>query len=208
MKIGKYPVKFSYKIPRLIADVFSLALAVLIVSVTVSFFQQYDMLLYDIIGADNVQKIVATEDPTLVWRQWIALVFPLLTVGILAAYLILTLKSHSFSRWQVTKRTAQKCYDAYAFCVSLCKIPALLAVFDVMYIVHNVLLGVEVSLFSIQLILDAIMIAIIIRFTMHRLTGITAATEEVPARSVRVRAVAAEKETNGSNNDSDNKEEV
>lgn len=208
MKIGKYPVKFSYKIPRLIADVFSLALAVLIVSVTVSFFQQYDMLLYDIIGAANVDKIVSTEDPTLVWRKWIALIFPLLTAGIIAAYLILTLKSHSFSRWQVTKRTAQKCYDTYAFCVSLCKIPALLAVFDVMYIVHNTLLGVKVSLFSFQLILDVVMIAIIIRFTMHRITSITAVAEKAPSHTVRVRAVAAEKENDTNDNSSDNKEEA
>ena len=37
MKIGKYPVKHSYRIPRLITDVFSVGLAVFILSVEYMF---------------------------------------------------------------------------------------------------------------------------------------------------------------------------
>lgn len=204
MKIGKYPVKFSYKIPRLISDVFSLAVAVMIVTTTVSFFQQYDYFLYDVIGQENVETIIANEDPALVIRQWIALIFPILTAGVFAAYLILTLTDRRFRRWEVTKRNAQSCYDAYAFCVSLCKIPALLAIFDIMYIVHNVLLYIEVSLFSIQVLLDAVMIAIIIRFTMHRLSNITAKTGSAPSEAIRVRAVAAPKTESPKDGKNDN----
>ena len=195
MKAGKYPVKHSYKIARLISDVFSLGIAVVIVSVTVGFFKQYNALLDQMrIGQDNVESIVQNFDSSIVWRQWIALIFPALVLAIFAAYLILTLKSHKFSRWQVTKLTAQECYDTFAFCVSLCKIPALLAVFDVMYIVHNKLLFVNVSWFSLQVLLDAVMIAIIVRFTMHRLDSITAKPEKKDNGTVKVKAVAVNKE--------------
>ncbi len=191
MKVGKYPVKHSYKIARLIADVFSLGITVVIVSVTVGFFKQYNVLLNQMrIGQDNVENIVQNFDPSIVWRQWLALIFPALVLAIFAAYLILTLTSHKFSRWQVTKRTAQECYDTFAFCVSLCKIPALLAVFDIMYIVHNKLLFINVSPFSLQVILDAVMIAIIVRFTMHRLDSITARPERKDNDAVKIRAVA------------------
>lgn len=195
MKVGKYPVKHSYKIARLISDVFSLGIAVVIVSVTMGFFRQYNALLDQMrIGNDNVESIVQNFDSSIVWRQWLALIFPALVLAIFAAYLILTLKSHKFSRWQVTKLTAQECYDTFAFCVSLCKIPALLAVFDVMYIVHNKLLFMNVSWFSLQVLLDAVMIAIIIRFTMHRLDSITAKPEKKDNGTVKVRAVVVEKE--------------
>ena len=193
MKAGKYPVKRSYKIARLISDVFSLGIAVVIISVTLGFFRQYNVLLDQMrIGQDNVESIVQNFDSSIVWRQWIALIFPVLVLAIFVAYLILTLTSHKFSRWQVTKRTAQECYDTFAFCVSLCKIPALLAVFDVMYIVHNKLLFMDVSWFSLQVILDAVMIAIIIRFTMHRLDSITARPEIKDSGTVKVRAVVAD----------------
>lgn len=193
MKVGKYPVKHSYKIARLISDVFSLGIAVVIISVTVGFFKQYNVLLDQMrIGQDNVESIVQNFDSSIVWRQWLALIFPALVLAIFAAYLILTLTSHKFSRWKVTKLTAQECYDTFAFCVSLCKIPALLAVFDIMYIVHNKLLFMEVSWFSLQVILDAIMIAIIVRFTINRLDSINAKPEKTDGGTVKVRAVAAD----------------
>ncbi len=197
MKVGKYPVKHSYKIARLISDVFSLGIAVVIVSVTVGFFRQYNALLDQLrIGQDNVEIIVQNFDSSIVWRQWLALIFPALVLAIFAAYLILTLKSHKFSRWQVTKRTAQECYDTFAFCVSLCKIPALLAVFDIMYIVHNKLLFINVSWFSLQVLLDAVMIAIIVRFTMHRLDNITARPERKDSAAVKIGSVAADDKKN------------
>lgn len=50
MKIGKYPVKHSYKIPRIIADVFSVGLAVFICSVEIMFMTVYDDTLKTYIG--------------------------------------------------------------------------------------------------------------------------------------------------------------
>lgn len=194
MKIGKYPVKHSYKLPRLIADVFSLAFAVLIFSMTVSFFNSYDELLSHMnYRNDNVTTVVEQFDSSFVWRQWIVLIFPALAVAVFAVYLILTLKSHKLSKWNITKRSAQQCYDMYAFCVSLCKIPVLLAIFDIAYITHQKLLGnTQISWFSMQIILDILILAIIIRFTMHRIDTVTAPAE-APGQSspaVRIKAVA------------------
>lgn len=198
MKVGKYPVKHTYKIPRLIADVISLGLVVLIVSATVTFFGDYEAQL-DIlrIGQDNVETIVQNHDPSIAWRQWTALIFPALAVITLALYLILTLKSHSFKRFNITKRNAQQCYDEFAFCVSLCKLPVLIIIFDIMCIAQDKLLPFPkygFSWFSWSIILYGLIIAIIIRFTLHRLNSITAVTEAPRSDVIRVKAVTKAKD--------------
>ena len=195
MKIGKYPVKRTYKISRLIADVFSLALTVLIFSATSSFLDSYEGLLASMnVSAENVASVIQQNDPSLVWRHWLALIFPAAAVIIFAVYLILTLKSHKMSRVNLTKLTAQPVYDMYAFCAALCKIPALLAVFDLMYIAHHKLLGdTQTSWFSIQIILDVLIIAVIIRFCKHRIDTITAPRTPSDTGVQRVKAVAVKK---------------
>lgn len=189
MKIGKYPVKFKYKVARLVSDVFSLGLAVLIVSVTKYFLQTYEYMLQRM-GADNVETITEQYNSGLEWQRWLALIFPALVLALFAAYIVLTLKSHPFRRYNVTKLTAQECWNVYALCASLCKIPVLMGIFDVMYIFHQNMLGGHESPFSIQLVLDAIIIAIIIRLGMHRINSITepaAEPEEKPASADKVR---------------------
>ncbi len=56
MKIGKYPVKPSFRVARVVSDVLSLGIAVLIFSVTVNFITQYRMMLQKI-GAEGVSEI-------------------------------------------------------------------------------------------------------------------------------------------------------
>lgn len=121
MKIGKYPVKHSYRIPRLITDVFSVGLAVFILSVEYMFMTVYEDNLRQNIG-DNIEKL-ALSDPTIGWKHWVTMIFPAAVLAVFAAYLILVLKSHSFRSLNITKRNAQKVRDIYALCVSLCKIP-------------------------------------------------------------------------------------
>lgn len=202
MKIGKYPVKFKYKVARLVSDVFSLGLAVLIVSVTKYFLQTYEYMLQRM-GADNVETITEQYNSGLEWQRWLALIFPALVLALFAAYIVLTLKSHPFRRYNVTKLTAQECWNVYALCASLCKIPVLMGIFDVMYIFHQNMLGGHESPFSIQLVLDAIIIAIIIRLGMHRINSITEPETEAgekPASAVKVRinpARGAEKRDKG-----------
>ncbi len=194
MKIGKYPVKHSYKIARLVSDVFSVGLAVLIASATVSFFGQYRNMLAAI-GEKNLVKILAEHDPMFVNKQWFALIFPALVIAVFVVYAVLCLKSHPFKRYNVTKLTAQSCRDIYVFCASLCKIPLELGIFDVMYIFHRNMLGGNESPFSLQLLLDALIIAIIVRFGIHRVTALTRKKEEESdSGTLLVKAKPAEEE--------------
>lgn len=168
MKIGKYPVKKSYKLARIISDVLSLAIAYLILNTTLNFFKQYKI-------AINQMGIAAVYEYgySLAYRQYFAWIFPGLVLAVFAAYLILVLKSHRFAKYDITKQNAQAVYDWYAFAVSLCKLPLFLGIFDVMYIFHQRMMFNKVSLFSIQLILDVLIIIIIIRLSVHRIKWLT-----------------------------------
>lgn len=202
MKIGKYPVKHTYKIPRMIADVFSAALLILIISGTVSFFRSYAALIAHIntLNGENAEILSQYFEQSIGWRFGLALIFPVLGVGVITAYIILVLKSHKFSGYNVTKLTAQKYYDLYSFCASLCKIPALLGIFDMMYIADQYLLGnKEISFFSVQVLCDILLIIIIIRFGIHRARSYEQAPEQAAepvSDKVKVRAVKKEKSEN------------
>lgn len=171
MKIGKYPVKHSYKLARIISDVLSLAIAYLILNTTINFFAQYKQAI-NRIGNDNLQ-IVVKYGLSLAYRQYFAWIFPALVLGIFATYLILVLKNHKFEKYSVTKQSAQAVYDWYAFAVSLCKIPLLMIVFDFMYIFHQRMMFNKVSLFSTLSILCIMIILIIIRLSVHRIRALT-----------------------------------
>ncbi len=178
MKIGKYPVKPSFRVARVVSDVLSLGIAVLIFSVTVNFITQYRMMLQKI-GAEGVSEIEDSYISAFSWSYWLSLIFPALVVGVFAAYLILTLTSRKLNKFNITKRTAQDVYDWYAFCVSVCKIPVLMGIFDVMYIFHQRMLRDKISFFSLQVLLDIVIVAIIIRFTVHRIRKITETKDTV-----------------------------
>lgn len=192
MKIGKYPVKPSFRVSRVVSDILSLGIAVVIVSATVNFIIQYQMMLKKI-GSDGVSTIESEYISTISWGYWLSLIFPALAVGVFAAYLILTLAgTRRFAKYNVTKRNAQEVYNWYAFCVSLCKIPALMGIFDIMYIFQQRMLGDNVSLFSLQVLLDIVMIALIIRFTIHRIRKITETKDNVQSADssiVKVRVI-------------------
>lgn len=179
MKINKYPVKPAFRVSRVVSDVFSLGIAVLIFSATINFIAMYRVMLQKI-GADGVAAIESEYNGSISWGYWFALIFPALTVGVFAAYLILTLTSRTFKKYGVTKRNAQSVYDWFAFCVSVCKIPILMGIFDIMYIFHQRMLGDDISLFSIQVVLDILIVAIIIRFTVHRIRKATEVKESAP----------------------------
>ena len=171
MKIGKYPVKHSYKLARIISDVISLAIAYLILNATLNFFTQYKIAINKI-GNENMM-IVYEYGYSLAYRQYFAWIFPGLVLVVFAVYLILVLKSHKFAKYNVTKQSAQAVYDWYAFAVSLCKLPLFLGIFDMMYIFHQRMMFNRVSLFSIQLILDVFIILIIVRLSVHRIRALT-----------------------------------
>ncbi len=197
MKIGKYPVKHTYRVPRMIADVLSLGLVVLIVSATFGFFKNYEDF-YSMFDTNNpvAMETLLKNDPNYEWKQHLAWIFPALALAVLAVYIVLVLKSHKLGSFDVNKRNAQRCYDAYAFGASLCKIPALMIVFDMMCVAQDKLLNsmFGLSWFSWLTLLCALLIAIIVRYTVHRLVSITAKPQTAKSDAVQVKAVIVNKE--------------
>ncbi len=190
MKIGKYPVKHSYKVARIVSDVFSLGLAVFICSVEYMFMTVYSDTLTSYIGEENLAKFTEI-DPSLPWKHWLTLIFPAAVLAVFAVYVILTLTSHKLSGLNITKRNAQKIYDMYALCVSLCKIPALMFISEMMIITHNKMLLSDESWVSVQLALDLVIIALLICVFRRLMIKATAPEPSAPETgAVRVKAVA------------------
>lgn len=171
MTIGRIPVKRTYKLARIISDVISLGEAALILYMTITFFPRYKEAINT---APNRFELLAEYREKLATRQYFAWIFPAIVPAVFAAYLILVLKSHKFAKYNITKQNAQSVYDWYAFAVSLCKLPLLLAVFDMMNITQQRLMFNNVSIFSFQIILDVFVTAIIIRLSVHRIRALTA----------------------------------
>lgn len=176
MKIGKFPVKRTYKPARIISDALSLVVAYVIVSSTIHFFPTYKITVNEILNEawlSGDMRLFYKYEESLTYRQYSAWVFPALVIAVFAAYLILTLTSRKFAKYNITKQNAQGVYDWYAFTVSLCKLPILLALLDAMYIVHQRLMFNNVSIFSVQMILYVVLAIIIIRLSVHRIKAMT-----------------------------------
>ena len=170
MKIGKITVRRSYKPSRIICDVISLAGAAVIVYMTERFI--------------NGTQGLSGE------RAALAAIFPVLALGVLAAYAVLTLKSHAFKRYKITKNNAQDIYDWYAFSVSLIKLPLLLIIFESMLTFQEISLGIAVNLLNFRFILYIFLTAIIIRLAIHRVK--TLSHEEKSTDVVHVRAAVVD----------------
>lgn len=206
MKIGKYPVKHSYKIARLVSDVFSLGLAVFICSVEYMFLTVYEDTLTQYIGADRLQ-LLTQNDSSIGWRHYLTLAYPAAVLAVFAVYAVLVLTSHKFSSLNITKRNAQKVRDMYALCVSLCKIPALMLLNEMMIITHNKLLMSEESWFSVQLVLDLAVIAMLIVFFRRLMIRITEPEQAVQNDTIKVKAaVKPEKPEQTADNESNDTE--
>ena len=113
-------------------------------------------------------------------------------LAVFAVYIVLVLKSHRLKGFNVTKRNAQKLYDMYALCASLCKIPALMFISEMMMITHNNMLMADEGWFTLQLVLDLLIIAILICLFRHLMQKMT--EPEVHEESTAVRMTAVVKE--------------
>ena len=122
----------------------------------------------------------------------LTLIFPAAVLAVFAVYIVLVLKSHRLKGFNVTKRNAQKLYDMYALCASLCKIPALMFISEMMMITHNNMLMADEGWFTLQLVLDLLIIAILICLFRHLMQKMT--EPEVHEESTAVRMTAVVKE--------------
>ena len=170
MKIGKITVRRSYKPSRILCDVISLAGAAVIVYMP--------------------ERLINGTQGLSGERAALAAICPVLALGVVAAYAVLTLKSHAFKRYNITKKNAQDIYDWYAFSVSLIKLPLLLIIFESMLTFQEISLGIAVNLLNIRLILYIFLIVIIIRMAIHRIK--TLSHEEKSTDVVHVRAAVVD----------------
>lgn len=170
MKIGKITVRRSYKLSRIICDVISLAGAAVIVYMTERFINGTQ-------AADGKQAALSV-------------IFPVLALGVLAVYAALTLKSHAFKRYKITRKNAQDIYDWYVFSISLIKLPLLLIIFESMLTFQEISLGIAVNLLNFRLVLYIFLIAMIIRMSIHRVK--TLSHEEKSEDVVHVHAAVVD----------------
>lgn len=157
MKIGNYTVKYYFKPARIICDVISLGMIVFSVISAAGFASEHPEIQLEAMKIDFI-------------TLWL---FPALCAVILAVYIMVTLGSRSFGKYNVTKDNAQSVFDWYVFAVSLCKLPLLVSAIEGELIYEEILLGVERSFFSVTYILCLLVFVIIIRLSVHRITSLT-----------------------------------
>lgn len=157
MRIKDYKVKPRFKPARIISDVLSLALCGYSALNAVTYTERFPELNNSFFRADLI-------------RLW---AFPCAMLAVIAVYLILTFTSHRFEKYNITAENAQSVYDWYAFSVSLCKLPIMIMIIELMSVFQARLAGSSVSWISPTYILYVLMVAIIIRFAVHRIRTIT-----------------------------------
>ncbi len=189
MKIGRYPVKKTYSIPRVIADVASALILFVLVRTTISFFDQ----------CDSIYKLAAVHSEQLEALQrykYLALIPVILAFAATAATLIFVFVSHREpKKLTLNKKNAQRYYVILADAATLIRIPVLLALVEISYYMQQAMLVQEVSYFSVQFICDILIALIIWRFTLHRIgrLGESATAAPTDEKVIKVMAVTPEK---------------
>ena len=184
MKIGRYPVKRTYSIPRAIADIASALILFVLVRTTISFFDR----------CSSIYRLAAVHSEQLSALQrykYLALIPVILALAATAATVVFVLVSHSAPKdLTLSKKNAQRYYVILADAATLIRIPALLALVEVSYYMQQAMLVQEVSWFSIQFICDILIALIIWRFTLHRINrlGEDAAAAQTDEGIIKVKA--------------------
>ena len=189
MKIGRYPVKRTYSIPRAIADIASALLLFVLVRTTISFFDQCSSI-YGL-AAVHSEQLSALQK-----YKYLALIPVILAFAATAATVVFVLVSHRAPKnLTLSKKNAQRYYVILADAATLIRIPALLALVEVSYYMQQAMLVQEVSYFSIQFICDILIALIIWRFTLHRINrlGEDAPAAQADESIIKVKAAGAPK---------------
>lgn len=173
MKVGPYKVKINYSIAQGFIDVMGLILLWLIGQITFHFYETLTTDAY--LNSDQVLKAVFGSADAVPVSAWLpGMIWIVIAIAVTVVSIVLTFKSRKLpKKYNITEENAQKYYDIVATAIGLLRILCFLAIFDWMYIHHSILLYTpNVSLFSLQTILDVIVGFIIIRFSMARIKKI------------------------------------
>ena len=198
MKIGKYPVKRTYSIPRAIADVASALILFILTYMAFAFMSECDTI-YGYKKAD----IQSEELDLLMVQRYLAFIPVVIAFAFTAFTVIFALASKKEpKRYTLNKRTAQRYYVIIADAVTLIRIPVLMAMLEALYYIWMILLAREVSWISVQFICDIVISVIILRFTTYRLerlcedesTPLAAQASESDSDRIKIKVRAAEKQ--------------
>ena len=170
-KINDIEIKRTYRPTRIVCDIVSLAMLVVIVVNTL------DLMRFSTFAAGI---------GILPW------LFPLAGFGMCAAYVFLTFKSLKFGKYKITKQNAQSVYEWWAFSLSLVKVPLLFALFEGEYMYLSWAEHGKTS-FSFLIFAYLLLALIIIRLMSHRFKALTAEKKTAKDNStVKVKARLAE----------------
>lgn len=171
-KLGGVEIKRTYRPTRIVCDIISLALLVVIIKITIDLMK--------------LSRFVAGIGI-------LPLLFPIAGFGMCAAYVFLTFKSLKFNKYKITKQNAQRVYDWWAFSLSLVKVPLLLALFEGEYMYRVWAYDIANSRFSIWVLLYPLLAVIIMRLSAHRIKALTAVKKtEKDSSAVKVKAKLAD----------------
>ena len=162
MKIGTIKVKRNYQIAQMVLDAVAVIIFIVIVQCVLSFGTFISEM------NENILRINSDVTGLVVW-QWNIIWIVIAAVVIIISLLMTYLPRKMPRKYIVNSDNAQKYSDILITAITCVRIPVLLAVFEGMCIHQSVMTGVTDGIITLQIPLDILLTAIIIRFSMYRL---------------------------------------
>lgn len=172
MKVGTIKVKRNYQIAQMVLDALALLIMVAIYQCVISF--------GEFITSQNKLILSAnSEVKGLVEWRW-NLIWILAAAAVAAVSLVMIYKPKKMpKKYTVTEENAQKYSDIYITAVTCVRVPALLAVFEMMAMHQSIMTGNTDNIFTLQIPLDIFASIIIIRFSLHRVKACEPKPKEI-----------------------------
>lgn len=161
MKIGTIKVKRNYQIAQMVLDAVAVIIFIVIVQCVLSFGTFISEM------NENILKVNSEVTGLVVW-QWNIVWIVIAALVIIVSLLMIYLPRKMPKKYIVDNDNAQKYSDIIITAITCVRIPALLAVFEGMCIHQSVMTGVTEGIITLQIPLDILLTAIIIRFSIHR----------------------------------------
>lgn len=162
-QIGGIEIKRTYRPSRIICDVISLVMIVMITKLGINM-------------AYYTAKFLG------VMGLLVPLAFPAAGIALCVAYVKLSFRGMKFGRLKIPKQNAQKIYNWWTFSMALIKIPLLMAMFEGIYIFREWAALGESKVSIIPLILYVLIAAAVIWFSVRR-TGKLCEVKKEPKKS-------------------------
>lgn len=171
MKIGTIKVKRNYQIAQMVLDAVAALILVAIIQCVMSF--------GDFITSQNqlILSVNSEIEGLVVW-QW-NLIWIAAAAAVVAVSLVMIYKPRKMpKKYIVNGDNAQKYSDIVITAITCVRIPALLAVFELMAMHQSIIIGNTKNIFTLQIPLDILLSIIIIRFSLHRIKVIQPKQDE------------------------------